>query len=125
MKLNLLAVVPEDAGNVVPGGGILNPALGNLNQNTGIAFFQKLITALIGLALVGGALIFFFMLVFGAIQWIASGGDKAAVESARGKITSALIGIVVLFLTFAIIQAIETFFHISILTLDIGPLKIK
>ena len=106
---------------------ITNPALGNLDNpsNRGIGFFQQLIPALIGLAFVGGSLIFFFMLVLGAIQWITSGGDKAAVEGARGRITQALVGIILLFSVFAIVKLIETFFNINILSIDIGPLTIK
>ncbi len=105
---------------------INNPALGpNLQSKTGVGFFQSFIPAVIGLALVVGTLIFFFVLVIGAIQWIVSGGDKAAVESARGKISNALIGVVILFSVFVVIMVVEEFFGIKILTLDIGPLSIQ
>lgn len=105
--------------------GITNPGIGSLGENTGVSFFQKLLPSLIGLVLVAGAIIFFFMILIGAIQWISSGGDKASVEAARGRITQALIGIIVLFSVFAIIKLVENFFGISILTLDIQPLMIK
>lgn len=104
---------------------ITNPALGNLSSNSGIEFFQKLIPSLIGLAFVAGVIVFFFMLLLGAIQWMTSGGDKGNMEIARGRITSALIGIIILFSVFAIIKLVEGFFGISILALDIGPLIIK
>jgi hypothetical protein len=106
--------------------GITNPAIGTLGNpgSTGGIFLSKGIPAAVGLAFVVGALIFFFMLVWGAIQWITSGGDKQALESARGRITSALVGLVLLFAALAIIKFIESFFAIDILMLDIGPLKI-
>lgn len=104
---------------------ITNPVLGPLTNQSGISFFQKLITSLVTLGLIVGALIFFFTLVMGAIQWISSGGDKQALESARGKITNALVGIVILFAVFAIVKLIEYFFGISILTLDISKLIIQ
>lgn len=105
---------------------ITNPLLNNSLQNTsGVDYFQKLITALVTIAFTVGGLIFFFMLITGAIQWIASGGDKANVESARSKITSALIGIVVLVSIIALVKLIETFFGIHLLQLDLGPLKIS
>ena len=64
---------------------ISNPALGKtLNENTGVSFFQNLIPSVIGLLFVGGSILFFFMLVIGGIQWISSGGDKNALEAARG-----------------------------------------
>ena len=80
---------------------------------------------IIGLIFIVGIIIFFFMLLMGAVQWISSGGDKGKLESARGRLTSAIIGIVILLSVFAIMQLIQTFFGVSILTLDIGPLIIR
>ena len=117
MNTNLLAVANE----------ITNPALGKtLEGLTGVDFFGKLVPALIGLSLFVGVLVFFFILIIGAIQWISSGGDKQGLEAARGKISNALIGLVILFSIFAIANLIETFFPgLKILTLDIGSLKIQ
>lgn len=107
-------------------GTIKNPILGdNLNSLTGIQFFNKLLPSVIGLGFVIGVIIFFFILLLGAIQWILSGGDKTAVDAARGKLTNAIIGLVILFSIFAIIKLVESFFGFNILTLDIGPLKIE
>jgi len=119
---------PHDTGG--ESGEIGNPALGPalqdiLKNQGGIGFFQKFLPNLIELAFVIGVLVFFFVMLIGAIQWISSGGDKASLESARGKIANALIGIVILFVLFAILKVIEDFFGINILTLDIGVLKIE
>ncbi|OGM15800.1 hypothetical protein A2V56_01030 [Candidatus Woesebacteria bacterium RBG_19FT_COMBO_42_9] len=105
---------------------ITNPALGNNLQNlTGAEFFEKFVPMLISLVLIIGVVIFTFVLVLGAISWISSGGDKAQVESARGKVTTAIIGLVLLFSAWAIINLIELFFGINILTLDILNLAIQ
>lgn len=105
---------------------ISNPALGKeLNAiPDGVSFLQKFIPRAIGLAFVVGALVFFFIMIIGAIQWIASGGDKTALEGARGKITSAVVGLIILLSVFAILKVIQNFFHINILSIDIGPLVI-
>jgi hypothetical protein len=106
--------------------GITNPALGgSLQGQTGISFFQKVVPNAIGLAFLIGSLIFFFIMIVGAIGWISSGGDKAAIETARSRITSAIVGLVVLLSLFALLKIIETFFGVNILTLDIGPLQIQ
>lgn len=122
-NLNLLAGAgsgPSEIKNPV-----LGPALqGYANSEGGNQFFGALIPNAIIFTFIVGSLIFFFMLISGAIQWISSGGDKQGLEGARGKITNALIGIVLLFASLAIIRLIEYFFGVSILTLDIGPLKI-
>lgn len=107
-------------------GFITNPAIGPLGQNPdSIGFIQKLLPAAVNIILIVGAVVFFFMLVTGAIKWISSSGDKQGLESARGTITNALIGIVILFASFAIIKLIESFFHVQILTIDIGSLIIQ
>lgn len=100
---------------------LLTPELQNIS---GEDYFALIMPKIVGLALLFGSLTFFFMLVIGAISWIAAGGDKANLESARGRISNALIGLVVLFATFAIIRLVETFFNVDILKIDLGPLKI-
>ena len=105
---------------------IKNPVLSpSLQSKSGLAFFQDLLPRIVGLAFVVGVLIFFFIMITGAIQWITSGGDKAAVEGARGKITNAVVGVVILLSLFALLKIIEDFFGINILVLDIGPLLIQ
>lgn len=116
---NLLAAAGD------PAGVITNPILGNARFTSGATFFGSFIPALIALALTIGVIYFFFMLLMGAIAWIGSGGDKGALEGAKSKITNALIGIVILFGVFAIAKFVETFFGISILTLDISSLVIQ
>jgi len=76
-------------------------------------------SALIILVLIIAALIFFFMLVWGGIKYITSGGDKAQTEAARGQITAALIGLVIVFAAWAIINLVNIFFGINILSLNI------
>lgn len=89
---------------------IKNPTIGALGLTSGTTFFQGFFGKLISLALVTGSIIFIFMLIIGGIQWISSGGDKGAVEQAKGKVTNALVGIVVLFSVFAIVLFVEAFF---------------
>jgi hypothetical protein len=74
------------------------------------------------LGFVVGAVVFFFILIIGAIQWISSGGDKQTVETARGKVTNAIIGLIILFAVFAILQLINTFFKIQILNFTLPTL---
>lgn len=84
-------------------------------QNLGALTIPAIISALITLVLIVAAVVFFFILVIGGIRWITSGGDKANTESARNQITAALVGLVIVFAAWAIIQLIGTFFNINIL----------
>ncbi len=104
---------------------VKNPILGNLNSLTGQDFISQFVPKAIGLLFVFGALAFFFMFIWGAITWILSGGDKAHVETAKSRITNAIIGFILMISVFAVVAIIEKVFHIDILSIDIGPLVIQ
>ncbi len=69
-------------------GGETNPAI----------ILGKLIGALIGFV---GALLFFYML-YGGFLWMTAGGDEGKVKSARLVIKNAIIGIVIVAMSYAI-----------------------
>jgi magnesium-transporting ATPase (P-type) len=79
----------------------------------------RIVSGLIQMAMVIAAIVFFFVLVIGGIKWVASGGDKTQTESARNQITAALVGLVIVFAAWAILQLIKTFFGIDIFSLSL------
>ncbi len=79
-------------------------ALGN--GSTGIS---KFLNNLIILIYMIAAVVFIFMMVWGALQWLISGGDKEAVAGARNRIIHAIIGIMLFAAAFALIQILGTF----------------
>lgn len=83
---------------------------------------QGMISGAVKIVMVVAALVFFFLLIIGGIQWMTSGGDKAATESARGRITAALIGLVIVFSAWAIATLLNTFFQVDIFDLKIPSL---
>ncbi|MCL5411821.1 MAG: hypothetical protein M1150_03780 [Patescibacteria group bacterium] len=96
--------------------GIIN--LGNVEATSPKSFTDlgQLLTVLLQAVIILGGLLFFIYLLVGGLQWITSGGDKASLESARNRITNALIGLVILVGAFSIIKIIETVFGISIIS---------
>jgi len=90
---------------------LLSPALSVLS---GSDFLQKFLSTGVRLGFFVGPIVFFFLLLMGAIKWITSGGDKARLESAQKQITHALVGLVILLSIFVIIGIIESIFGISI-----------
>lgn len=54
-----------------------------------------------------------FVLIFGGIKWATAGGDKEALGLAQKMITSAIIGLVIVFAAWAIISLIKAFFGIE------------
>jgi cellobiose-specific phosphotransferase system component IIC len=74
--------------------------------------FSKLISGIITVFLVLGVVYFLFFFMTGAFTYISSGGDEKKVQMAKSQLTNALIGLVILFLVFAILQIIGSFFGI-------------
>ena len=110
MNLFNLAVLANEQIELRPPGKFA--ALGELS-------IGGIVSGLIRLILVIASLVFFFILVVGGITWIASGGDKAKTEEARNRITAALVGLVIVFAAWAIVQLINVFFGIDIFSLTI------
>lgn len=54
-----------------------------------------------------------FYLVWGGFKWLTSGGDKQAVTSAREHIVAAIIGLVIIFLSYFIINILLGFFGVG------------
>lgn len=55
------------------------------------------------------AIVLLFMILWGAFQWMTSGGDKEQLASAQKRILNAIIGIILFALAFAIIQVLGRF----------------
>src|SRR5258708_7036583 len=71
---------------------------------------QSLLTVTLGIV---GLLVFIY-LIWGGIEWITAGGDKSKTESARTKLTNAIIGLAIVAAAFAISTVLGNFFGINI-----------
>ena len=72
-----------------------------------------LINRALTFVMVLGALLVFMYLIWGGIEWITSGGDKGKTESARNKITAAVIGLIVLAASWAILGLVLNFLNVG------------
>ncbi len=96
--------------------GNIKPPLQIQTSGNGEQDISKLINAGIQLLFSVAAVAFVIMILWSAISWILSGGDKEAVAKARARLTWAVIGVVILSTAFAIFRILEsitgfTFFH--------------
>jgi Type IV secretion system pilin len=64
--------------------------------------FGNVVSAALGLA----AIVLFVLLLMGGFKYITSGGDPKAVESAQKTITSAIIGLVLILVSYLILVLI-------------------
>lgn len=87
--------------------------------------FGSLVGNVITLLFILAVIIALAFLIWGGIKWILSGGDKSAVEAARNTIVAAVVGLVIVFLAYFILNLVLTFFlgeSISSFTLPtLGP----
>jgi hypothetical protein len=74
-----------------------------------------LISAAVGMLMILAALLAFFYLILGGIQWITAGGDKAGMEAARNKITHAIVGLIIVGAAWSIMTLVQNFLGVTII----------
>lgn len=85
----------------------------NFDTLCALSLNGNVLSNVITLAFVIAALIALAFLIFGGIKWILSGGDKSKVEEARGTIVAALVGLVITFLAYFIINIVFSIFGLG------------
>lgn len=80
----------------------------------------NLIGSLVQLLFVIAILAALVYLVYGGFRWLVSSGDKSQVASAREHIVAAIIGLIIIFLSYFILNILLTFFGLG----SLGSLKI-
>lgn len=75
----------------------------------GYKSLEGFVTNVITIAFTVALLLVLVMLIWGAFEWISSGGDKETVGKARGRIINALIGLAVLAIAFALTKVAGQF----------------
>ena len=86
------------------------PIKGPLPEDTTI---NSLITKMLDFLYPLAAIILFFFLVWGGFTFMTSQGDPEKMKSARAKITSAIIGFVLLLLSYIIAKGFSLIFGIG------------
>lgn len=97
--------------------GITNPVLSKYSNNpttaaNGSQLFT-IISAVLSFIMLIAVLLVLLNIVEAGINWIASGGDKSKIETARNKITQAVIGIIILSASVAIWKIVKDFLGVS------------
>jgi len=95
--------IDSDLPKGVPKGGLLG---------TG----QDVIGVAIEFVIVGAVLLSLYFIIRGGINMMTSGGDKEKFQAGRERVRYAIIGLIVIFLSFFLINIIETLFGINLLS---------
>lgn len=82
-----------------------------------------LVSGGVSLLLIITILVFFFMLTFGGIKYIISGGNKEKTDAATRQIKNAFIGLFIVFSSWAAIQIISVFYGVDLLQIEIPSVE--
>lgn len=91
------------------------PTAQTYTNTTPGAGFNGFLSGILGNVLLIAALLVLFYLIWGGIEWITAGGDKSKVEKARNRITQAIIGIIVLAASTAIMSVVQGFLGVTLI----------
>ena len=106
---------------IAPSGGFQGIGRFENPQEDGVTDLASIISMAIGVMTIVAIIWFLFTLLTGAISIIGSGGDKQALESAKKRITTGAIGLIVVILAIVIINLLGKFLGITNI-LDLGAL---
>lgn len=79
----------------------------------------SIIGAIVTFLLILVAIISLFFLIYGGLRLVTSGGDKSKVDDARKTVIAAIVGLVIAFLAFFIINVVLSFFGLSLNNLQL------
>lgn len=74
----------------------------------------SIITQLLPYILVIAGLVLFILLIIGGFGFLTSGGSPDKMKAAQGKITSAIIGFVIIFISYWLVRILEIMLGIQI-----------
>ena len=77
--------------------------------------FTTVISTIIGVMTIIGGLIFMAQIISAGLAWLASGGEKQALQNAQKKLTHAVVGLAIVILAYTIIGAVGQIFGLDIL----------
>lgn len=99
--------------DITPIGNPVISGFAGKRQEDTPGIFGTFIGGLIGLFLIAASIWAFFQLLQAGLAWISSGGDKAALESAQKRFTNAVIGLFIVFASWAIFLVLMNFLGIT------------
>ena len=85
----------------IPLGGTRFQGLGQLGDTTLLsspfATLNDILSIMVGIITLIAGIFFIFLIITGGLMYMSAGGDKGKVQEAQKKITSGLIGLVIVF----------------------------
>jgi len=81
-------------------------------------YISKYISNALTIFLTAGVIAALITIIWAGIQWTTSSGDKQKVAQAKGRLTWGIIGLVIIMLSFFIINVLGYFFGVDLLKIN-------
>jgi hypothetical protein len=88
-------------------------------QNLSLITIAQLVSSFVIILMIVTSILFVFTLMIGGIRWIASAGNRENLERAKNQIVNALIGLLIVFSAWAILNFLSAFFSIDLFSFEI------
>ena len=115
IKEKLLAQVPLGTIGGEEGFGPFGGLGSEPDVGTAVGYFTQIISNIIGVITIIAGIWFVFMFIMGGFSFLTAGGDSKKMGEATAKITTALIGLIVVVSAYAIISLIGALLGFDIL----------
>ena len=114
---NMLTILLTQAANFGEKGFVPTKGYGaDVTSNASVCVsVETIISNVIGFITILASIFFITYFIWGAIDWITSGGDSSKVASARNKITQGAIGLILLIASYGMIGLIGTVTGLNVL----------
>ena len=84
--------------------------------------FEALISSAVNLVLIVASILFVFNFLIGGIKFMLSGGNKEKRDSAKRQLMNAILGIIIIFSSWAVLGFVGEFFGVDFSTFQIPTL---
>jgi len=95
-----------------PGGPLIIRPVGGMPRG-GTNTLSGILQTAVELLFIFAIIFALFMLIYSGWLWMTSGGDKQKITQVKLRITYAIIGLIVTFLSFMIINMLSNFFRVT------------
>lgn len=81
--------------------------------------FAAMISSAVNLVLIVASILFVFNFLFGGIKFMLSGGNKEKLDIAKRQLMSAILGIIIIFSSWAVLGFVGDLFGVDFTTFQI------
>ena len=89
---------------------------GAIDINKGDLKLGEIVSGLLPYLFAGAGLLLLLYLLLGGFQLMTSGGDPKKTQEGKGKITNALVGFIIVFIAYWLVQIVGTILGIKAIT---------